>query len=223
MERAEQFRLILVNSYHSPLVCYHISESRYRKIIQPTLLYVLCSKCTYTSCTRLPCIPDESDSQIRPTNAWLLHYIQVGRGADRFLDERARRTNGVRTQHVNGNILSESQTWSSTVDPLDQDTLLHDPRTPQPARMWATADFVPAHLQSAIPFWRDVILPATTEADRDTPRGWMRGVSVYGFVDSRAQGTRHVPRTPVQGSRSHFSSPTESRPRRTLLMGYHGG
>ena len=29
-----------------------------REDIQPTLLYVLCSKCTYTSCTRLPCIPD---------------------------------------------------------------------------------------------------------------------------------------------------------------------
>ena len=42
-----------------------------RKIILPTLLYVLCSKCTYTSCTRLPSIPDESDSQIPPTNAWL--------------------------------------------------------------------------------------------------------------------------------------------------------
>ena len=55
--------------------------------------------------------------------------------------------------------------------------------------MLATADFVPAHLQSAIPFWRDVILPATTEADRDTLLGWIRGVSVYDFVDSRAQGT----------------------------------
>ena len=55
--------------------------------------------------------------------------------------------------------------------------------------MWKTADFVPAHLQSAIPFWRDVILPATTEADRDTLLGWIRDVSVYDFVDSRAQGT----------------------------------
>ena len=90
---------------------------------------------------------------------------------------------------MNGNILSEPQTRSSTVDPLDQDTLLHDPRTPQPARIWATADFVPAHLQSAIPFWRDVVLPATTEADRDTLLGWIRSVSVYDFVDSRAQGT----------------------------------
>ena len=166
-----------------------MSESRYGRKIQSTLLYVLGGKCTYTSCTRLPCIPDESDSPIRPINTWLLHYIQVGRGADRFLDERARRTDGVHTQHVNGNILSESQTRSSTVDPLDQDTLLHDPRTPQPARMWATADFVPAHLQSAIPFWRDVVLPATIEADRDTLLGWIRGVSVYDFVDSRARGT----------------------------------
>ena len=115
-----------------------------------------------------------------------------------FLDERARRTNGVRTQHVSGNFLSEPQTRSSTVDPLDQDTLLHDPRTPQPARMWATADFVPAHLQSAIPFWRDVILPATTEAGRDTLLGWIRGVSVYEFVDRRAQGT-------FQGR--HYSGP----------------
>ena len=55
--------------------------------------------------------------------------------------------------------------------------------------MWATVDFVPAHLQSAIPFWRGVILPATIEADRDTLLGWIRGVSVHDFIDSRAQGT----------------------------------
>ena len=129
-----------------------MSESRYGTIIQSTLLYVLGGKCTYTSCTRLPCIPDESDSPIRPINTWLLHYIQVGRGADRFLDERARRTDGVRTQHVNGNILSEPQTRSSTVDPLDQDTLLHDPRTPQPARMWATADLSRPIYSQLFPF-----------------------------------------------------------------------
>ena len=159
-------------------------------MIQPMLLYILCSKCAYTSCTRLPCIPDEkSDSQIHPTNAWFLHHMQVGHGADRFLDEWARRTNGVRTQHVNGNFLSEPQTRSSTVDPLDQDIPLHNPRTSRTARMWATVDFVPAHLQSAIPFWRDIILPATIEADRDTLLGWIRGVSVHDFVDSRAQGT----------------------------------
>ena len=115
--------------------------------------------------------------------------MQVGHEADRFLDERARRTNGVRTQHMNGNFLSEPQTRSSTVDPLDQDIPLHNPRTSRTARMWATVDFVPAHLQSVIPFWRDVILPATIEADRDTLLGWMRGVSVHDFVDSRAQGT----------------------------------
>ena len=125
-----------------------------------------------------------------PPDKCLALTLYTGRAWSRsFLDERARRTNGVRTQHVDGNILSEPQTRSSTVDPLDQDTLLHDPRTPQPARMWATADFVPAHLQSAIPFRRGVILPATTEADRDTLLGWIRGVSVYDFVDSRAQGT----------------------------------
>ena len=129
-----------------------MSESRYGTIIQSTLLYVLGGKCTYTSCTRLPYIPDESDSPIRPINTWLLHYIQVGRGADRFLDERARRTDGVRTQHVNGNILSEPQTRSSTVDPLDQDTLLHDPRTPQPARMWATADLSRPIYSQLFPF-----------------------------------------------------------------------
>ena len=56
-------------------------------------------------------------------------------------------------------------------------------------RAWSRSFFVPAHLQSAIPFRRDVILPATTEADRDTLLGWIRGVSVYDFVDSRAQGT----------------------------------
>ena len=38
-------------------------------------------------------------------------------------------------------------------------------------------------------FWRDVILPAATEANRDTLLGWIQGASVYDFVDSRAQGT----------------------------------
>ena len=109
-------------------------------------------KCAYASCTRLPCNPDESDFQIHPGNAWLLRHIQDGRGADRFLDERARRTNGVRTQHVNGSILSEPQTRSSTVDPLDQDILPYNPRTSRPARMWATTGSIPPYLQSGIPF-----------------------------------------------------------------------
>ena len=38
-------------------------------------------------------------------------------------------------------------------------------------------------------FWRDVILPATTEANRDTLLGRIEGASIYDFVDSRAQGT----------------------------------
>ena len=91
-----------------------------------------------------------------PDKCLALHHIQDERGADRFLDERARRTNGVRTQHVNGNILSEPQTRSSTVDPLDQDTL-HNPRTLRPARIWATADFVPAYFQSAISFFGETL------------------------------------------------------------------
>ena len=41
---------------------------------------------------------------------------------------------------------------SSTVDPLDQDILLYNPRTSRPARMWATTGSIPPYLQSGIPF-----------------------------------------------------------------------
>lgn len=48
---------------------------------------------------------------------------------------------------------------------------------------------MPAFLQSAVPFWKDVILPETPEADRHTLLGWVQGVDVLDFVDPTARGT----------------------------------
>lgn len=54
--------------------------------------------------------------------------------------------------------------------------------------MWKGEDFVPAHLQSAVPFWAAVIHKETPESDRDRLLGWVKGESVHEFVDTTAQG-----------------------------------
>ena len=86
-------------------------------------------------------------------------YVQVGSGADRFLAERAEHTARVRVQNTRGKFLSEPEARQSPVNLSSNEILLKLQRTPHDARLWATQDFVPAFLQSAVPFWQNVILP----------------------------------------------------------------
>ena len=66
--------------------------------------------------------------------------------------------------------------------------LLRQQRAPHDARLWVTQDFVPAFLQSAVPSWRDVILPETPETERDILLGWVKDVNVLDFIDSDTSG-----------------------------------
>lgn len=54
--------------------------------------------------------------------------------------------------------------------------------------MWTTSDFVPAHLQKSVSFWREEILPETQEPERSTLLGWIQGVSLHDFTDPHARG-----------------------------------
>ena len=108
--------------------------------------------------------------------------------ADAFLAARAHRTANIRTQLVNGDILSEPHALSLAADLPSNEELLQTRYSPHQARMWSGEDFVPAHLQSALPFWRDVILSDTPEPERGTLLRWVEGVSVYDFVDPTAHG-----------------------------------
>ena len=81
------------------------------------------------------------------------------------------------------------QEQQSTIDLSNIDTFPEAHRTPQQARMWATEDFVPAHLQTALPFWRDHILQDTSEPERSTLLEWVQGVNLYDFADPHARGS----------------------------------
>ena len=78
--------------------------------------------------------------------------FQVGYGADRFLAGRVVRIARVRVQNTNCEFLSELEAQRSPVNVSNNEMLLQLRWTPHQARLWATQDFVPAFLQTAVPF-----------------------------------------------------------------------
>ena len=115
-------------------------------------------------------------------------YVQVGSGADRFLAERAERTARVRVQNTRGKLFSEPEARQLPVNLSSNEILLQLQRTPHDARLWPTQDLVPAFLQSAVPFWQNVILPETPETERNTLLAWVKGVNVLDFIDPDTSG-----------------------------------
>ena len=84
---------------------------------------------------------------------------------------------------------SEHHVQRPTAD-FDRDNILNErPHlTPQQAPLWQPDDFVPGHLSSKIPFWREEILRDRTPADSSTLLGWLQGVSVHDFIDESSRG-----------------------------------
>lgn len=112
---------------------------------------------------------------------------QVDSRADQLLRDRAQRNANVRTYNVNGKELSEQLEQPPAVN-LERDTILRERLTPTQAPVWDLEGFVPGHLQSAIPFWKDVMLNEVSTEERETSLRWLPGYSVHEFVNVEAGG-----------------------------------
>ena len=145
------------------------------------------------TCSQQHTLVMAKQAQFSDIRDFLLHIScvsPVGSGAALFLAERAARTAHIRTQLVGGDLISASAK-QSTVDLSNIRRLQQSHCLPDQARMRVTDDFVPAHLQTATEFWRDEILQDTPVGDRNTLLGWVKGVNVYDFVDTKATGIFH--------------------------------
>ncbi|CAM9171281.1 unnamed protein product, partial [Sphacelaria rigidula] len=114
-----------------------------------------------------------------------------------FLAERSRRTNAVHTYFCTDQTDIQGNRASAHSECMIQDPSANQiqegwesgepPQAPGQAPIYNEKDFVPGHLSTAVPFWKEVILKDHMQPD--LLLSWINGVDIHTFVDKSTTGS----------------------------------